>query len=97
MLAHEIGHYKKKHIPKMLFCSAVSSWVVLLPWGCWPGNWFYAAFGFEPGSIVPALLLFGLSVGVVTFWFSPLAHWWSRRYEYQADAFAARVMESARR
>ena len=29
---------------------------------------------------------------MVTFWFSPLAHWWSRRYEYQADAFAAEAM-----
>jgi STE24 endopeptidase len=28
----------------------------------------------------------------VTFWFSPVGHWWSRRHEYQADAFAAQVM-----
>jgi STE24 endopeptidase len=41
------------------------------------------------------LLLFGLLAGMVTFWFSPLIHWWSRRYEYQADAFAARVMSGA--
>ena len=51
--------------------------------------WFYRAFKFEPGNIAPALLLFGLLAGVVTFWFSPLMHWWSRRYEYQADAYAA--------
>jgi STE24 endopeptidase len=55
-------------------------------------EWFYRGFGFEQGSIVPALLLFGLLSGVVTFWFSPVAHWWSRRYEYQADAYAAEVM-----
>jgi STE24 endopeptidase len=42
------------------------------------------------------LLLFGLLSGVITFWFSPLAHWWSRRYEYQADAFAAEVMNEPR-
>jgi len=59
-------------------------------------GWFYRGFGFEPGSIVPALLLFGLLAGVVTFWFSPVAHWWSRRYEYQADAFAAQVMNEPR-
>jgi STE24 endopeptidase len=41
-------------------------------------------------------LLFGLLAGVVTFWFSPLAHWWSRRYEYEADAFAAQVMKESR-
>ena len=45
---------------------------------------------------MPALLLFGLLSGVITFWFSPLAHWWSRRYEYQADTFAAKVMNEPR-
>src|SRR6185295_20402094 len=59
-------------------------------------DWFYRSFGFEPGSIVPALLLFGLLAGTVTFWLSPLMHAWSRRYEYQADAYAAKVMNEPR-
>ena len=93
VLAHEIGHFKKKHIPKTLAASALGSLaglylVSLLA----QQDWFQRGFGFEPGNIVPALLLFGLLSGVVTFWFSPVAHWWSRRYEYQADAFAAEVM-----
>jgi STE24 endopeptidase len=97
VLAHEIGHFKKKHIPKMLLFSAVSSLagfylIAVLA----RQEWLYRAFGFEQGSIVPALLLFGLLSGLVTFWFSPLAHAWSRRYEYQADAFAAEVMSEAR-
>ena len=57
---------------------------------------FYRSFGFEPGSLTPALLLFALLAGVVTFWFSPLAHWWSRRHEYEADAFAAQTMNEPR-
>jgi STE24 endopeptidase len=93
VLAHEIGHFKKKHIPKTLLVSALGSlagfWLIAL---LAQQEWFYRSFGFEPGSIVPALLLFGLLSGVVTFWFSPVAHWWSRRYEYQADAFAAQAM-----
>lgn len=93
VLAHEIGHFKKKHIPKMLAFSALSSlagfYVIAL---LAKEEWFYRAFGFESGSIAPALLLFVLLSGVVLFWFSPVAHWWSRRYEYQADAFAAEVM-----
>jgi STE24 endopeptidase len=97
VLAHEIGHFKKKHIPKMLLVSALGSlagfWVISV---LAKQDWFYRAFGFEPGSIVPALLLFGLLSGVITFWFSPMAHWWSRRYEYQADAFAAEVMNEPR-
>lgn len=96
VLAHEIGHYQKRHIPKMLAFSALSSlagfyFIAVLA----RQDWFYRAFGFAPGNVAPALLLFGLLAGTVTFWFSPLIHWWSRRYEYQADAFAARVMNEA--
>jgi STE24 endopeptidase len=97
VLAHEIGHYKKKHIPKMLVFSALSSLLGFYLVAVLANQeWFYRAFGFEPGNIAPALLLFALLAGVVTFWFSPLAHWWSRRYEYQADAFAAEVMNEPR-
>ncbi|HZL43765.1 MAG TPA: M48 family metallopeptidase [Verrucomicrobiae bacterium] len=97
VLAHEIGHYKRKHIPKMLLFSALSSLLgFYLVSVLSVQAWFYQAFHFQPGSIVPALLLFGLLAGLVTFWFSPLAHAWSRRYEYQADAFAADVMHDPR-
>jgi STE24 endopeptidase len=93
VLAHEIGHYKKKHIPKMLAASAGAS---LLGFYCLAvlanQAWFYRAFGFQPGNSAAAFLLFGLLAGVVTFWFSPWAHLWSRRYEYQADRFAAQAM-----
>jgi len=96
VLAHEIGHFKLKHIPKMLIASALGSLagfylIALLA----EQDWFYRAFGFTPGNIAPAMLLFGLLAGTVTFWFSPAAHWWSRRYEYQADAFAAQAMNES--
>jgi STE24 endopeptidase len=96
VLAHEIGHFKKKHIPKMLAFSAAGSLAgFYLISVLARQEWFYRAFGFEPGNVASALLLFGLLAGTVTFWFSPLIHWWSRRYEYQADAFAAYVMSEA--
>ena len=94
VLAHEIGHYKKKHIPKMLAWSAVSTLVAFYLISLLARQeWFYRGFGFEPGSIVPAFLLFALLSGVVTFWFSPVAHWWSRKHEYEADAYAAQTMK----
>jgi STE24 endopeptidase len=97
VLAHEIGHYKKKHIPKMLSASALGSLLGFYAISILAGqDWFYRAFGFEPCHIAPALLLFGLMAGVFTFWLSPLLHAWSRRYEYEADAFAAVVMNEAR-
>jgi STE24 endopeptidase len=96
VLAHEIGHFKRRHIPKMLVFSAVSSLAgFYLVSRLAREAWFYEAFHFQPGGIAPALLLFGLLASVVMFWFLPLAHAWSRRYEYEADAFAAAVMKEA--
>lgn len=96
VLAHEIGHYKKKHIPKMLLFSTLTSLVGFYVVSVLAKQeWFYSAFGFQPGNIAPVLLLFALLSGVVMFWFSPLTHWWSRRYEYQADAYAANVMNES--
>jgi STE24 endopeptidase len=93
VLAHEIGHFKLKHIPKTLILSAAGSLVGFYAVSVLASqSWFYRGFGFAPGNIAPALLLFGLLSGVVTFWFSPLSHWWSRRHEYEADAYAAKVM-----
>jgi STE24 endopeptidase len=95
VLAHEIGHYKKRHIPKMMLVSAVSLFVAfyLISWLA-RQEWFFTSFGFERGAgIAAALLLFGLLSGLVSFWFSPLIHLWSRRYEYQADRYAAETTD----
>jgi STE24 endopeptidase len=97
VLAHEIGHFKKKHIPKMLAASALGAlagFFLLSVLARQP--WFYQSFGFRPGNVVPALLLFALLSGVVTFWVSPLVHRWSRCYEYEADFFAAQIMKEPR-
>jgi STE24 endopeptidase len=92
VLAHEIGHYKKRHITKMLLCSALVSLAgfYALAWLAGQG-WFYRAFGFQPGLMPAALLLFALLAGTITFWLSPLANYWSRRHEYEADAYAAEI------
>ncbi len=93
VLAHEIGHYKKKHIPKMLVASAAGMllmFFVIAKLAEAPA--FYEAFGFEPGSIVPALLLFSFLSGAVTFWLSPITNLVSRHFEYQADGYARGVM-----
>ena len=64
-------------------------------------QWFYRAFGFEyhagfaAANVVPAMLLFALLAGTISFWFSPLVHIWSRRFEYEADAFARATMGEA--
>jgi len=96
VLAHEIGHYRRGHIPKMIVLSAATmfgafaaiAWLARSPW-------FNRAFGFPAGEIAPALLLFGLLGGCVTFWFSPLSNLLSRKHEYEADAFAREAMGGA--
>ena len=95
VLAHEIGHYKKGHIPKMIAISAfmmfLAFWVIDFLIG---SSLFYESFGFAPissgeiGNLGVALLLFSLLGGLVTFWTSPVFNSMSRKHEYEADAFA---------
>jgi len=89
VLAHEIGHYKRGHIPKMLAVSAAlqAGGFALVAWLA-RSAWFNAAFGFPPRELAPTFLLFGLLSGLVTFWFSPVFNLVSRHHEYEADAFA---------
>lgn len=102
VLAHEIGHYKKRHILKSLAVSIAGILIgfALVAW-LERQEWFYRAFGFEyhagfgAANVVPAMLLFALLAGTISFWFSPLVHAWSRRFEYEADAFARATMGEA--
>jgi len=95
VLAHEIGHYKRRHVLKLLGVSILGVFIgfAAVAWLA-RQQWFYRAFGFEyhagfaAANVVPAMLLFALLAGTISFWFSPLAHFWSRRFEYEADAFA---------
>ncbi len=99
VLAHEIGHYKKRHVMKMLSVS-IAGIIMAFAAIAWLARqqWFYRAFGFEhqagfaAANVVPAMLLFALLAGTITFWVSPLIHVWSRHFEYEADAFAAVTM-----
>jgi STE24 endopeptidase len=102
VLAHEIGHYKKRHVIKMLSVS-IAGVVIAFAATAWLARqqWLYRAFGFEyqggfaAAHFVPAILLFTLLAGTISFWFSPLLHIWSRRFEYDADAFARVAMGEA--
>ncbi len=97
VLAHEIGHYRKGHIPKTLAVFAVVSLGVFWGLAALAGfDGLVEEFGFagigtegEPlARVAPLFLLASLLLGAVTFWVSPLMNALSRKNEYEADAFA---------
>src|SRR5436305_5734091 len=81
VLAHEIGHYKKRHVMKLLGVSIAGVFVAFaaIAWLA-RQQWLYHAFGFEyqggfaAACIVPAMLLFTLLAGTISFWLSPFLH-----------------------
>jgi STE24 endopeptidase len=91
VLAHELGHFKLRHVLQRLILSMGLSYVglaLLAAVAREPA--FYATFGIAAPSPAIALLLFAFIVPVVSFFATPFGAWWSRRQEYAADAFAAR-------
>lgn len=94
VLAHEVGHYKCGHIPKMLAVAALLQFgmFAMVAW-LMKAPWFNPAFGLPTGELAPTLLLFSMLSGAVLFWFTPLGNIMSRKHEYEADSFARRAME----
>ena len=90
VLAHELGHFKKKHIIKGMAISFATTLLALavLAW-LMKAEWFYTALGVNQTSTYMALLLFTLVTPVFTFAFQPLFSIFSRKNEFEADAFAA--------
>jgi STE24 endopeptidase len=90
VLAHELAHFKLRHIPQRLVVGAAMSLAgfALLGWLS-RQEWFYTALGVPDASDAAALLLFMLVVPAFTWVVSPALAAWSRRHEYEADAFAA--------
>lgn len=93
VLAHEMGHYKMKHIRRMLVLRSLfllaGLYVLSLLVGYPP---FFRAFGFDAPSNHAALVLFSLLAGPATFYLTPLINYFSRKHEYEADLFAARAL-----
>lgn len=93
VVAHEIGHYRRKHIPKLIAWSSVTLLLSLYTiYKLSEIEAFTSAFGFVPGDLYSAFLLFMLLGGVVTHWLTPLENLWSRKFEYEADAFAKQAV-----
>ena len=90
VLAHELGHFRRRHIVKRMIVMFASSLAFLWLLGqLIDAPWFYAGLGLPEGNTALALILFFLVVPVFTFPLSPLMSHFSRRHEFEADAYAA--------
>ena len=90
VLAHELGHFRLRHVRQRLLvsCATMLAGFALLGWlAARPG--FYRALGVPAPSAHAALILFALVVPVALFFTTPLGSLWSRRHEFAADRFAS--------
>ncbi|TAH44883.1 MAG: M48 family peptidase [Betaproteobacteria bacterium] len=96
VLAHELGHFRHRHIlkrmallaPTTLALLALLGWLMQQPW-------FFAGLGASATDTATALALFFVVLPAFTFMLSPIASHWSRVHEYEADAYAAQQTRAA--
>ncbi len=96
VLAHELGHFKHKHVTKMLISSVLISFIgfAILGWVA-KQSWFYQGLGVNQESFAIALLLFMLVSPVFTLFMQPISAFFQRKFEFQADNYAASVTRSS--
>lgn len=96
VLAHELGHFKRRHILKRIIWLFLVSFLGLALLG-WLINepWFYAGLGVVTPTTALALVLFLLVSPVFTFLLSPLMSLYSRKHEFEADSYAAQQSSAA--
>jgi STE24 endopeptidase len=94
VLAHELGHFKRRHVVKRMVVTFALSLALLALLG-WltQRTWFYEGLGVEPSLTASnnglALVLFFVALPVFLFFVTPLGSLSSRKHEFEADAFAA--------
>ncbi|SMN00159.1 Peptidase, M48 family [uncultured Candidatus Thioglobus sp.] len=91
ILAHELGHFHHKHIRKQMIISFLTSLIGLALLGYLiKQSWFFHGLGISEMSNHSALILFSLTLPVFSFFIIPISNAFSRKYEFEADAFAAK-------
>jgi STE24 endopeptidase len=90
VLAHELGHFKCKHVVKMLITTSVTTLIGFAILGYLVGQeWFFTGLGVQQSSNAAALLLFTLIAPIFTFFIQPISAYFQRKFEFEADDFAA--------
>ncbi len=96
VLAHELGHFRHRHVIKRIALSAALSLAFLWLLGQLIDQpWFYAGLGVGSGNTAMGLLLFSMVLPVFLLPLAPLTSALSRKHEYEADAYAAKQTAAA--
>jgi STE24 endopeptidase len=96
VLAHELGHFKRRHVVKRIAATfALSLGFLWLLGLLMQTTWFYQGLGVNTPSTALALLLFFMVLPVFSFLLSPIMSAYSRKHEFEADAYAAGQTDAA--
>lgn len=96
VLAHELGHFKRRHVVKRIVATfALSLGFLWLLGQLMQTTWFYQGLGVSTPSTALALLLFFMTLPVFSFLLAPIMSAYSRKHEFEADAYAARQTEAS--
>lgn len=97
VLAHELGHFKRKHIQKRIVSMAIISLIglAILGWLMQQPS-FYTGLGVSESSQYMALLLFMMVSPLFSLYLQPLFSFFSRKHEFEADAYAAKQSEASK-
>ena len=96
VLAHELGHFKRRHVVKRIAATfALSLGFLWLLGQLMQTAWFYQGLGVSTPSTALALLLFFITLPIFSFLLGPLISAYSRRHEFEADAYAAKQTDAA--
>ncbi|SFV86263.1 Peptidase, M48 family [hydrothermal vent metagenome] len=91
ILAHELGHFHHQHIRKQMIVSFLTTLLGLALLGYLiTQSWFFTGLGVNQESDYMALVLFSLAMPSFSFFITPISSSFSRKYEFEADAFAAK-------
>ena len=89
VLAHEAGHWKKRHLLKHLIATEVIALIVLyVAYQLLQSEFLIELFNIEKSSFVAKVILLGFIGSIISVPFSPVSHYFSRRHEYEADKYS---------
>ncbi len=95
VLAHELGHFKRRHVIKRIILTFVTSLVFLWVLAqLMNAAWFFQGLGVERSSTALALILFFVALPVFTYALQPLMSYYSRKQEFEADQYAAQQADA---